>query len=133
MFTMTLAVELSMMARRYLRTTKGQLLLRTLEEQSLTHVSSQCPVGEAVSAFGQFVEFLLSKATDESDGLTTESVDGKVNAFSLLMQGAQERVHVLDRWRIKIPNKKLELKNHVIDWLEKKQARMEAFICQAAN
>ena len=49
---------------------------------SLTRVSSQCPVGEVVSALGKFVEFLLSKATNESDGLTMESVNSKVNAFS---------------------------------------------------
>ena len=91
---------------------------------NLTRVSSECPVGEAVSALGQYVEYLVTKATDE-DVAPVGSLDIRANAFSLLMQGAQERVHLPDKWRIETPNKKLELKNHVIDWLEKNRLGWE--------
>ena len=66
---------------RYLRTTMYAAVAAYIgrTKTSLTRVSSQCLVGEVVSALGQFDEYLLSKATDESDGLTLLTLGKGVN------------------------------------------------------
>lgn len=61
----------------------------------------------------------MSKVTDESELATTGSFNSKSNVFISLVQGAQANVHIPDRWRNEIPNKKLKIMNHVIDWLKK--------------
>ena len=66
---------------------------------------------------------MVTKVTD--DAITEGSLDGRSDAFSLLMQKAQQKVHSPDKWRIVTPNKKLQLKNDVIDWLEKNKLGWE--------
>ena len=126
-------------SEKYLGAAVAAFVGRT--KTSLTRVSSECPVAEAVSALGQYVEYLVTITTDE-DVATTEIRNGRANAFILLMQGAQERAHLSDKWRIETPNKKLELKNHIIDWLQKNKLGWEpayakqlgvAFVSTLAN
>lgn len=112
-------------SEEYVATAVSAFIGRT--KTSLTRVGSECPIAEAVSALGHFVEFQVTQATDiDSETHTAGSLSGRANAFSLLMQGAQDKVHLPDKWRIESPNKKLELKNHLIDWLQKNKLGWES-------
>lgn len=88
----------------------------------LTCVSSRCVVAEAASALGQCVEYSLSKLIDEN----VETAGNRTDAFTVLMKGAQERLHVPDKWRVEAPNKKLDLKNATIVWLQRKKLGWES-------
>lgn len=49
------------------------------------------------------------------------------SAFDVLMRGSRERSHLPGKWHVEAPvNKKLELKNVIIDWLEKNKLGWEA-------
>ena len=51
------------------------------------------------------------------DSMCTE-MDTRMDAMAILMRGALQRSHLPDKWRMDSPNKKLKLKNDIIDWLQ---------------
>ena len=52
----------------------------------LTQVSSSFEVGEAVSALGQYIEFVVSQFVDES---MTQEACSRAGAFALMMQSSR--------------------------------------------
>ena len=87
----------------------------------LTHVSPQCCVSDVVSYLGQYLEFSVAKphtGVDEvPQGIPQNS--GTQNAFELLMASSRQTASLPTKWEIKTPNKKLEMKNDLKDFLEK--------------
>ena len=80
------------------------------KKTELTRVRCECTVGETISVLGQYVEYNLSV-----EDLYTET---RVDAMAILKRGALQRSHLPDKWRIDLLNKKLKLKNNIIDWLQ---------------
>ena len=85
------------------------------KKTELIRVSCECPLGETVSALGQYIEYSVSTLPDRMD---VDHSDARVDAVAILMRGALERSHLPNKWRIDQPNKKLKLKNDIIDWLQ---------------
>lgn len=81
----------------------------------LTHVNCECTVGDTISTLGQYVEYSVS--TLPVDSMCTET-DTRVDAMAILMRGALQRSHLPDKWQMNSPNKKLKLKNDILDWLQ---------------
>ena len=82
----------------------------------LTQVSSSCQVGEAVSALGQYIEFVVSQSVDAS---MTQEACLRADAFALMMQSSRSSNALPQRWQIVTPNRKLEMKNDLLDFLER--------------
>ena len=94
-------------------------------KSDMIHVSPQCCISDVVSALGQYVEFSVEVAgPGGADGVPSTSVSeqaqnsGTQNAFMLLMASSRQTASLPSKWEIKTPNKKLEMKNYVIDFLE---------------
>ena len=94
-------------------------------KSDMIHVSPQCCISDVVSALGQYVEFSVEVAGPSgADGVPSISGSeqaqnsGTQNAFMLLMASSRQTASLPSKWEIKTPNKKLEMKNYVIDFLE---------------
>ncbi len=75
-------------------------------------------VGEVVPSIGPYVEFHVSRLDNQSGVVLTAS--NTPLAFDVLMSSQKLCEHVPERYTSSL-NKKLELKNAVIDWLVKNQ------------
>ena len=90
---------------------------------SLTRVNCECTVGDAVSALGQYIEYsLMPLSVLREDTQSTSTV--RSDAMAILMSGATEKSP--DKWVEVTPNRKLKLKNDVIDWLRDNKLGWEA-------
>lgn len=92
-------------------------------KHELVRVSSDVPVGEAVSTLGQFVDF---NVTVEAQETTTASAT--VDAFTILLQGAKNKTSLPEKWSA--TNGKLRMRNDVIDWLAKNKLGWEAALAK---
>ena len=92
---------------------------------AMIQVSPQCTVSDVVSTLGQYIEFTVAKPTESFPLESTIIIDddspssGTKNAFVLLMASSRQTSSLPTKWEIRTPNKKLEMKNDVIDFLEK--------------
>ena len=84
------------------------------KKTELTRVNCECTVGETISALGQYVEYNVSVPAPVEDMYTEMRVD----AMAILMRRVLQRSHLPDKWRIDLPNKKLKLKNDIINWIQ---------------
>ena len=113
------------------------LVLYTVEsfvgrtKTDLICVNCQCAVGEVVSSLGQYVEFCLvtghcrqcqQRYCDDSIVIW-----GNRKCFRSFNERITRKSHLPGKWRAEAPvNKKLELKNVIIDWLENNKLGWEA-------
>ena len=77
---------------------------------------------------GQYVEYNVS-TLPVRDSMCTET-DTRVDAMAILMRGALQRSHLPDKWKMDSPNKKLKLKNDIIDWLQTNKLGWEPLYAQ---
>ena len=85
----------------------------------LTQVSASCPAGEAVSALEQYIEFVVFQCTGTIMMQEACSHQARADAFALMMQSSCLSNTLPQRWRIVTLNKKLELKNDLINFFER--------------
>ena len=102
----------------YNNTTITTFVAASPELRFLIQIDSSLTVGEVVSSIGPYVEFQVSCLDDESGVDLT--VSNAPSAFDVLMSSQRSHKHVPERYTSSL-NKKLELKNAVIDWLVKNQ------------
>lgn len=79
-------------------------------KSDLTTVDFSTKLGDAVGTLGNFIQFTVRKVTE---GIAPERT---VSAFDVLMKASRDRHYLPSKW--KNSNKKLELKNDIIDWLK---------------
>ena len=64
-------------------------------KHDLVRVSSDVPIGEAVSTLGQFIDFNVSVGETAQATATATTV----GAFTILLQGTKNRTFLLKKWR----------------------------------
>ncbi len=83
-------------------------------------VSFDCPVAEVVSSLGQYMDFVVSTKPAAQETKTLPSTRPTVrDACSVLMESSRSCHTLPQKWQILVPNRKLSLKNDMIDFLDK--------------
>lgn len=83
------------------------------KKTKLTCESWECTVRDTILVPGQYDEYNLSILP-----VGDLCIEMRVGGMVILMRGALQRSHLPEKWRIDLPNKKLKLKNNIIDWLQ---------------
>ncbi len=83
-------------------------------------VSFDCPVAEVVSSLGQYMDFVVSTKLAAQETETLPSTRPAVqDACSVLMESSRSCHTLPQKWQVLVPNRKLSLKNDMIDFLAK--------------
>ena len=90
-----------------------------------TSSSPQELISDAVKCLGPFIEFTVTDPVE-----TAEVEDpSEVNPFMMMMAAQQDRRSLPKLHDIKKPNRKLSLKNDILQWLEQNELGWDCRCC----
>lgn len=80
-------------------------------------VSLDCPVAEVVRSLGQYMDFSVSGAVQNTETMPLSRPIR--DAATVLMQSSRTCNALPQKWQVVLPNRKLDLKNDIIDFLKR--------------
>ena len=96
-------------------------------------VDSSCPVAEVVSTLGHYIQFVLNDINAPASVSMEQLQHHPVNAFSVLMESSRLQNRLPQKYPVVRPNRLLDLKNDLIDFLQSKSLGWTAAYVQSCG